>query len=114
MAVGSVLGAVLIFVVVAVIIIFCNANKRKAKDKVRRASINRGYEPEYEMKNWHGYGPRSSGAAIMIEPYKKETRLGSSFSIGNSSVQPMVCNTILEHYESFEIVGTGQHLSSQV
>ena len=100
MAVGSVLGAVLIFVVVGVIIILCNANKRKAKDKVRRASINRGYEPEYEMKNWHGYGPRS---AIMVEPYKKETRLGSSLSIGNSSVQPMVCNTILEHYESFEM-----------
>lgn len=97
MAVGSVLGAVLIFVVVAVIVIVCNANKRK--EKVRRASMNRGYEPEYEMKNWHGHGSRPLGAATMVEPYRKETRLGSSLSIGNRSVQPMVCNTNIAHNE---------------
>ena len=113
MAVGSVLGAVLIFVVVAVIIIACNANKRKARDKVRRPSMNRGYEPEYEMKNWHGSRPVGA-AMMMVEPYRKETRLGSSLSIGNRSVQPMVCNTniatLFLGHDTFEIwmKGMGQ------
>ena len=97
MAVGSVLGAVLIFVVVAVIIIACNAKNRKTRNKARRPSMNRGYEPEYEMKNWHEKGSRPVGATMMmVEPYRKETRLGSSWSIGNRSVQPMVCNTSID------------------
>ena len=116
MAVGSVLGAVLIFVVVAVIIIACNANKRKARDKVRRPSMNRGYEPEYEMKNWHEQGSRPVGAAMMmVEPYRKETRLGSSLSIGNRSVQPMVCNTniatLFLGHDTFEIWMKGMRQS---
>jgi uridine kinase len=91
-AVGSVLGALLIVVIVAVIIIACNSNKRKSRDKVRRASINRGYDPEYEMKNWYG-GSRPATAPI-VEPPKKD-RLGSSLSVGHRSIHPTVSRKMM-------------------
>ena len=94
MAVGAVLGALFIVAVVAAIILACNSSKRKQKDKIRRASMNRGYHSEYEMKNWYSNGSRPA-SAIMVEPQRKETRLGSSLSIGNRSIQPMVCNKSL-------------------
>ena len=88
---GSILGALFIVVIVAIIILACNSKKRKSRDSVRRTSMNRGYEPEYEMKNWYGHGSRP-GTAIIVEPRKKETRLGSTLSMGNRSIQPMVCS----------------------
>ena len=80
-------------VIVAIIILACNSSKRKSRDKVRRTSVNRGYEPEYEMKNWYGNGSRP-GTALVVEPQKKD-RLGSSLSIGNRSIHPMVSSQII-------------------
>ncbi len=82
--------------IVAFIILACNSNKHKSKDKIRRASMNRGYEPEYEMRNW--YNGTRPGTGIVVEPRKKETRLGSSLSIGNRSIQPMVCSSFGDEY----------------